>query len=723
MAETADGGDAALILAYAQETEIPSPLQKWYNTFDRDRRYVNNDCMILDAEDAVATNHILRNQYTLMSLINSRDADISIKPEDAMWPPQPQYLSDPMSGQQILDPMGMPVQIGELPGEVPPEIEGFARTQEILARRLLREARFRQQLSGATQDVETNAIMFVKVNQQEDLKRDPIGNYRFNDQQDNFALYQFWQKKVAAGEIAEGSAEMKRFTDLQSTIREYVVAQLQQEMLANPAMLQPQIDPMTGAPMLDEMGQPIMQPDPRQAQMQGLQDGTLPIDPASIPEVASWIGFPIDFIQPEDLRVSWDITRPEDFWRAKRIQHRVYADRDETAAKYNLSAEEAKTLPEANTSNTKVGTGEGDATKRDQTLVDKQIGKEVELWECWDRQTNRVSVYAKGFKRFFHSYTPRVVWRNWYPFIPYIFNRVTGRLVGVSSATLQRPAQEEINLMRTLDRHAKKACFPRILVRKGIFSKGEKQKYKRGMPYEIIELDTPDEINNALKETATTQYNPLLTDSARAEMDLQRMSGTSAVTGGTVGISNSATETATAQAGTDAMADYRRSIIEDLYVDVVTCMLDMAVVVMPEANIKALAGPGAIVPQVDRETLWRSMHISVRAGSTGKPDTDKRLAWMTNITQIAKNMGLMPQGPQILDELTRDAGIFTGLSKFFQMAPMAPMGGPPGAGGPATGGPPPSTPGLDSQQGQGGGGSKPMSKAPTPDSIPNRPQV
>ena len=717
--------DAKLILAYTQEADIPSPLQKWYNTFDRDRRYVNNDCMILVAEDAVGTNHILRNQYTLMALINSRDADISIKPEDAMWPPQPQYLSDPMTGQQVVDPMtGMPVQIGELPGEVPREIEDFARTQEILARRLLREARFRQQLSGATQDVETNAIMFVKVNQQEDLKRDPLGNYRFNDQQDNFALYQFWQKKIASGEITEDSAEMERFKALEATIREYVAAQIQQEMLTNPAMLQPQVDPLSGAPAVDEMGQPVMQPDPREAQMQGIQDGTVPLDPAAIPEVASWVGFPIDFVQPEDLRISWDITRPEDFWRAKRIQHRVYADRDETAAKYNLSAEEAKLLPESNSSNTQSGIGDGDATKRDQTLVDKSISKDVELWECWDRQTNRVSVYAKGFPRFLHSYTPRVVWRNWFPFIPYLFNRVTGRLVGVSSATLQRPAQEEINLMRTLDRHAKKACFPRILVKRGVFQKGEKQKYKRAMPYEVIELETPEMLNEAIKETSTAAYNPALTDSSRAEMDLQRMSGTSAVTGGTVGISNSATETATAQAGTDAMADYRRSIIEDLYVDVVTCMLDMASVVMPEENVKALVGPGAVWPQIDRESLWRSMHISVRAGSTGKPDTDKRLAWMTNITQIAKNMGLMPQGPQILDELTRDAGIFTGLSKFFQMAPPPMMGGPPGmGGGPATGGPPPSTPGLDSQQGQGGGGSKPMSGAPSPESIPNRPQI
>lgn len=726
-------GDAALILSYGQETNIPAPLEKWYRAFDKDRRYVNNDCMMLDAEDAVGTNHILRNQWTFMALVNSRDADISITPDDAVWPETPEMALDPMTGMPLMDPMtGGPVPSGKmLPGEPPPELIKLSRTMEVLARKLLKEARFRQQLNGAIQDVETNAIMFIKVNQQDDLMKDPLGNYRFNDQQDNFALYAFWSAKKAAGEILPGTTEEARFLALESTIRGYAAAMIREEMAASPLMPVPAMDPMTGAPAADMMGMPIMEPvlDPREEQAAALEAGTGPIDPTMVPEVAKWIGFPIDFVQPEDIRFSFNITRPEDFWRSDRVQHRVYMDRDAAAAKYALTPEEAKRLPTAPGSSSTASTGTGDPSARDETLTQNAIGSQVELWECHDRPLNRVGVYAKGFPRFLHKYTPKVVWRNWYPFIPFLFNRVTGRLVGISSATLQRPAQEEINLMRTLDRHAKKACFPRILVKKGVFSKGEAKKYKRAMPYEIIELDTPEEINAALKETATAAYNPQLTDSNRAEMDLQRMAGVSLVSGGAVGVSNSATETATAQAGTDAMTDYRRGIIEDVYVDVVTCMLDMAVTCLPEENVKALAGPGAFWPPTDRQTFWRNTHVKIRAGSTGKPDVDKRLAWATNIVQLATGLGLVPQGPQILDEVTRDAGIYEGLSKFFQVAP--PMagpggpdaGGPPGGKGKGSGGPPPSPPSINSRQGEGGGGSDPMSAAPSPESIPNRPQV
>lgn len=730
-ADSAASADAALILAYEKETCIPSPLEKWYRAFDNDRKYVNDACMALDAQDAVGTNHILRNQWTLMSLLNSRDADIRIDLEEMIWQPEPQFAIDPLTGGPMIDPMtGVPAVIGELPGQPPPELVKYAKTQEVLARRLLKESRFRQQLAGAIQDVETNAIMFIKVNQQQDFKRDPIGNFRFNDQQENYALYRFWQAKVAAGEILEGSAEMSRFRNLETTVRTYLAAQIRADMAANPVAPEPVLDPLTGEPMLDAMGAPLVMEtiDPREEQAAMLEAGTTPIDLSQVPEVASWIGLPIDIVQPEDIRIDWTITRPEDFWRTKRLQHRVFMDRDECAAKYGLTPEEAKKLVPVGGLTTTAVVANGDPTNRDEQLSQNQIGQQVEVWECWDRQTNYVCVWTKGVTRFLQKYTPRVVWRNWFPVIPILFNRVTGRLVGVSSTTLQRPAQEEINQLRTLDRHAKKAAFPKILVKRGVFLRGEARKYKNALPYEVIELDMPDEINSAVKETAMAPYNPQLTDSSRAEMDLQRMAGVSLVAGGAVGVSESATETATAQAGTDALTDYRRGTIEDVYCDVVTCMLDMATSVFPEENIKALCGPGAFIPPMDKETQWRYMAVRVRAGSTGKPDAKVMQERLLGLTQIATAFGMMPKGPEIMDVIAREWGMFDGIGRYFQLAPPPAPAGPGGApdkGGPPRreGGPPATPPAPGSRQGEGGGGGQPMDAAPSPESIPNRPQV
>jgi len=114
------------------------------------------------------------------------------------------------------------------------------------------------------------------------------------------------------------------------------------------------------------------------------------------------------------------------------------------------------------------------------------------------------------------------------------------------------------------------------------------------------------------------------------------------------------------------------------------------------------------------------MHVKIEVGSTGRPETDKHLGWMTTMTQIARNLGMVAQGPEVLDFLSKNTGIYENISKYFQVAPAAPMGG---GMPPNTGGPPPSTPKIDSKQGEGGGGGEPMSKAPSPESIPNRPQI
>jgi len=722
MPDNMESDDAKLIMAYAEETKIPVPLEKWYRAFENDRRYVNTTCMALDAEDSVGTNHILRNQYTVMAMLNSRDADIRISVDEAVWPDVPVMATDPMTGMPLLDPVtGTPVPTGQVdPGGAPPELGKWAMTQQILAKKLLREARFRQQLAGAIQDVETAAVMFAKVNQQEDYNRDPLGNFRFDDQQDNFALYRHWADKVASGDIEPETAEYTRYKQLEATVREYLVTMLQQDIETNPLPPVPVLDPMTGGVVVDFFGAPMTQPqeDPRTAQIQALGDPESPVDLAMVPEIPRYVGFPIDFIHPEDVRFSWDITRMEDFYRAPRVQVRVRMTRDKAAAKYNLTPEEAKKLPEVSTiQNTYSQTWESDPSSRDGDLDEKAMDKKVELWECYDRETNRVSVYARGFPRFLSSITPRVVWRNWIPIVPLMFNRVTGRAIGISSTTLQRPAQEEINTNRTLERHAKKACFPRILVRRGIFARGEAAKYKRALPYEVIELETPDELSGAIRETQPLPYNPSLTDNSNAQFDLQRMSGTSLVAGGAVGVSNSATETATAQAGSDALMEYRRGLIEDFYQDVVTCLLDLAAAVLPEENYKALCGPGAVVPQVQREALWRQMQVKIEVGSTGRPNAEKELKIMTAAAQMARGMNLEPQGPEILDFFFKNAGVYENISKYFQKMPT-PMGMPP-----STGGAPPSPPKLDSKQGQGGGGGKPMAEAPSPESIPNRPQT
>lgn len=796
--QSTDGDDAddtderALIDDFNQEIKIPPDLDKWFTAFDYDREYVNNRAMLTDAEDAVGTNHILRNQWVLQSQICAKDPECAFEAMDQMWPDTPP-VTDPMTGLVLVPPM---------PGQPPPELDGLARTLDILVKQLLKENRFTSRLKGAVQDVETNALVFLKINQQEDYERDPIGRRRNNDQQGNFAMFAWLSAQKAAGDIQDGSAKARRLKDLETLVRGYIAQDLRDQVANAPKPSAPVMLPgdATGpalpppslplplanmgpalpgaAPVLPEavpgtpagglgaamapasppvpngvspdasapggaaqlpvpgQGPALPLPDPRLAQADAIEAPDSDVDITDmVPQVAKWIGTPIDFVMPEDIRIDWRITRPEDIYDARRIHHRVRMDEDELAAKYKLTSEQMQKIPRTDgktpdgLANNASGT-DPQAYTPDMDTTSKGLSKAVNVWETWDKQTNTVYVWVVGYQCFLQSYVPTVVWRNWFPFIPFIFNRVTGRFVGISSTTLQRPAQEEINLFRTHDRHAKKASFPRILIKRGLFRRGEKQRYKNSLPYEVIEVDSPDEISKALYEARPIAYDPKLYSTEKAEFDLQRMAGVSLSAGGAVS-DVTATDALQAQQGSDQLSQFKQSAIETLVADVGTAIADIAIQIFPEENIKAICGPGAVWPEgIDRETLYRKLHLQVRAGSTGRPDTKDRLAVITQAIQIAGPiLGLRAKGPAILDEIFRDAGVNLNLSKYFELAPPAPTPAPgPGQGGgigstPASGAPM----GAGKPPGAPPGGAPPMGgpSRPKPQSvgnIPNHPQ-
>lgn len=700
-----DARQAALIAQYESDLKVPSKLSKWFKAFQKDRDYVNDECMLLDAEDAVGTNHILRNQYLLTATIAARDPQIVWRPGDQIYPDQPPSI-DPMTGMIS----------GPKPGEAPKYLTDFGRTLTIVVKDTLRKNRFRQRLRGAVQDIETNNLVWIKVNQQMDVKRDPIGNFRVNDQQNTFALYRYYQEQVTNGDIGPDSAEMAKYLQLTETVRTYLTAELQQQIQMAP--MAPQIDPMTGLS--------VAPPDPRQMQMDALKAGTgQPIPSALAPNVPFFVGFTTDFLLPDDVRIDWRITRPEDVYDARQIMHRVRMTRKEVVTKFKLTPEQAKLIPtfQKEAKDTNGSNVDHDYAAR-QTLEDAQTGDETSVWEVWDRETNRVNVFIPGYKKFLDSYTPTAVWRHWFPFIPALFNRTTGRFVGISSTALQRPAQEEINLFRTHDRHAKKAAFPRILVKKGAFRKGEKMKYQNSRPYQVIELESVDEVRKAIYETQPVAYNGQLYDTSRAEMDLQKMAGVSTVAGGVTGASDSATEVVTAQQGVDKLADFKSGVLDDVILDVGTCIADISLQIMPLNNIMAIAGPGAVWPVVDKETIYGMLHLEVTAGSMGAPDTQKRLGFWKEMFGLATACGMRPKGPEIMDVVARDTGIYEGLSRYFEAAPMGMEPGAPG--GDTSAGPAKGPTGPNSQQGQGGGNPGPEAKRPLgPENIsgpkPGRP--
>lgn len=687
----AEESEAALIARLEKQIEVPDFAKADYENFELDRKYVNHDCMLLDDEDTVSTNYVLRYQHVLISQLYPRDPSVAVNPKPWIGP-------------------------------YPPGMFEFARTIEVAVKRFADEACFKPALIGMLQDTQTCGIAWLKLNVQQDFMRDPVGARRQNDQLDNVAKLKTLMTLYENGEIQDGTAEMQELVDATDTVRAYMRAQLEEDLKNSPPAMVPQAVNPDGSLVMG-----IDQSDPRLGQLNTLSEqGTL-LPSGIVPEVAYYLGFNLDPVMPEDIRFDWDITRPEDFFFSKWVAHRVFMSKRDIMDKWGdrIAASDwdnvkvqgyGKYGPNPNTSD--------DPGARTDPEV-SHVNDKCAVWEYHDRSKTRRYTWVQGMRKFLSNEVADVVWHKFFPFFPLVFNRVTGKFIPISDTRLQMPLQDEINLKRTHEREAQKACYPRLMVTAGLLSPAEKEKLENALPYAVVEVQKATEVAQHLHELEIGSFDPRLYDTTRAVRELEIIAGLSQSAAGTPGGADSATEAAIANQQMGVQTEHRKSVLEAFIADVFSAMTEMALQIFPEENIKEIVGPGAVWPILDRERMWRGLNMEVKAGASGKPDKKKTLEIWTQFAGLATSLGVPVNGPEIFKKILDEMELPVDLARFVldpMLLQQLMMAGvlPPGIGVPGAMAPPP---------GPGGGGSPgpgapPMSARsgpPAPGQTPNAP--
>jgi hypothetical protein len=690
-----EADECAKVAEFEERIKIPNWCQDVYNWMDEDAKYISEECIYaqLDDEHSTSTNYILRNQFVLISQIFARNPTARIQPA-------------PMMGDQ------------------PPGLVEFAKTLEIMAKRLTDEAGFKQKLSGMIQDTQTYGISWLKVSVQQDILKDPIGAGRQNDQLDNVARLQVLLQQFQDGEFDEDSAQHKDLVDLSDTVKTYLAGNMREDIARNPP--QP-------VESLDEMGPPTLVPDPadpRLAQLQELEDPSASVTPGVLPEVPTYIGINIDEVQPQDFRFDWSITRPEDFYNAGWVAHRVYMTKEDIDLRWSITSEEwsARKSPAVSKNRGKSRSStEEDPSNRSST-DGRVINDRIAVWEMMDKAANRRYVWVEGMERFLVNEVVKAQWHKFFNYFPLVFNRVTGRFLPMSDVRLQRPLQEEINTKRTHEREACAAAYPRYVIAAGAASDDEKEKLENARPFAVIELQKPDEVMKHFHNIAADKPDPLLYDTSKPIREIEISAGIPQQAAGGVGGAEFATEVAVANQQMGVQADRRKTMIEDLIHDVNECVIELALQLFPEENAKALAGQGAVWPLLDREHLWRQLNVVIEPGMSGKPDQAQVIAKWTGFSDIMNRIGLtvnpMEVGRKIIEELNLGMDFKRLIIDPALIANAAGADTPGGPGQPSqssgAAAKPPTPAGVPGQ----GAGAPPMAartSSPTPDSVNNRP--
>lgn len=638
--------EQALVAAFNATVKVPSFLQTWYEQFAIDRKYVNEDALMIDDEDVVSTNYVFRNQIILLANLYARDPAISWKQ-------------------------------GPMVGDPPLHLSDFGKTLEIFCKKMADETEMRRILRTGIQEASGLGWAIFKLVVQEDYKRDAIGARRQDDQLDNLARLQWLQKRMESGQFNKGDALWQQLQDCQKTVAQYLHDQMMADLINNPpASVPPPIDPMTGMPQTDPVtGEPLTHSldmeDPRLAQVEALKQGQIP-ENFDVPEIARYLGLSLEMIQQEDFRFDWTIGRTVDLYKGQSMSHRVFMDYDTFGSRFDVTPEEIGNIviygPDGRqlsadkrwTRAGAVSASQSDSegpTDRKTMETNANMGR-CAVWERWDKAQGRVYVWVEGMPRFLQNYVPEHTGRRWYPFYILHFNPTVGRPIPISDTMLTRSLQDELNRRRTQEAEAQKACFPKILIAKGTMNDEEKRKYENANPYEVVELEHATDVAKAVFETKPLPFNGELYARAETRLEFEMMSGVSRNAAGS-GSSDGelATTASVANEQMGVQVDFRKAMLEEVIFDIMYDFAFIGVQVFPEETILSKCGPGAYWPLLNREQMLYHLQLTVRAGSSGRPDSEKRLALFEQLAAIAAPLGLPLNGEAVLEEIMHEMDV------------------------------------------------------------------
>lgn len=704
---------SAQIERFENEQAFPSFIRDHYDEVDALRKFVHTDAMVPKTKGAVAENLVLRNQYIRMAQTWARNPDLSVQPRKLL-PPVPTMV-------EMVDQMAMEAMLGDFKSYLE-SLGLFGTTIEILVKNYFDQADGSRLLEGAMQDVQTDGLWWMKMTWQENMGKDPLGCHRANDFQDTVNRLNTLVQQFEDGEFDENDARYGDLKDLSETVREQVLGE--QWVTDNYATTEVQ-DPATGEIIQQRT-------DPREMRWNTGETATS----LGVAELPRDRRFRLDPVDPTDIRRDWSVTRPEEWRKCKWVSHRLWMTDDEIRDEFSLTDEDLRDVlrqgpgtrvesedPRVTGSTSETLTTEDPA---DRSEVEKmQRNGQRAVWERWDKSANRRYVWIAGTHKFLVNEVPEVVSKFWYPFFLLYWNRVTGRFEPVPDAKLQKELNEEYNLLRTHDRQARKAAYNKYIIAKNLMTKEEKEKLESCPPEGVIECRRANEVRKYLQVVVGSNYNPALYDTTKVRMALDEAANIPSSARGNTSTTKFATSDQIANQVMGEQADRYRGNVEWFCREVFEAMADILVQVLPEANAKAIAGPGAVWPLMDRETLWRNLALTIEAGSTGKPDQQRKLALYRDMAAITQSLGIggptsqwEVNGVQVFKDLLDVMNIRVEPERYLIRRMLPPIAGP-GAGGQP--GAPPGAASDELPPEAGSGGDMAGDEVPPPSPPPGNP--
>lgn len=424
--------------------------------------------------------------------------------------------------------------------------------------------------------------------------------------------------------------------------------------------------------------------------------------------------FVIDYVETENIQVSTDINRIENYTDADWIGNEIFIDKDDALARFKrLTVEDIKSAkiyyqraPKELTTRDMdnilpQGTVSAESAQSFTTNTSAQESPAfVRVVEIWDRRDKQIRTIIDGVKKWAKEpYPPPYPTSRFYPYFYFAFYEVDGQRHAQSLSWRLYKLQDEYASTRSNFRLTRERSIPGVLFNATMLDEVEAKKLTESKSQEYTALRPSDPslpLASLFAPKPVQGIDMRLYDPTLILNDMERISGVQEALSAAIsgpGNPKTATEANIQQSGTQARTTSNRDSLESMLTELASYTAQQALQCLQIRDVQRMAGPKAFWPEgMDIEDLFTLVEVTIEAGSTGKPRqaTDMQ-AWGTILPLIQKSLQEIEQAfaqgntpmANALIELVKETMLRLGdESDVERFIPRQPPPGSPGAGGP-----------------------------------------
>lgn len=396
-------------------------------------------------------------------------------------------------------------------------------------------------------------------------------------------------------------------------------------------------------------------------------------------------GLVVDHVLSEDVIILDECVRGFDgYAQASAIAHRIWYSKSRYESTFGTTPEKAKVYQAPN----------GD----DKEIRDAKAEPFYCVFEVWSKDENTVYTLTQGCEQYVRApFQPVKLGRHWYPFFPLGFNLVDGQFYPLSDVELLEKLSDEYNETRdALKEHREDSMPVRVVRAGGNLTPEDVEKIQKRKGREIVAISGAGgkPLAEDMEEFPSIPINPNVYDVMPIRSDIEMVSGASDATQGSVLKAKTATEAEILREGLQSRTAERQDAIEDWIQAMAQYAAEIVLQELTEPQVKRIAGPQAVWPQMPRDEIFDLVDIEIRAGSTGRPNRlAEREQWVKLMPMIQDGMirvaefrlkGMHDMADAVIELLRETLRRFDeriDLDKFLPRGQPMPVPGMPGAPG------------------------------------------